>query len=231
LPARTPVLLLTAAVLSSGCVAAPPPAAVTPSTTRRVLSSESAKQRSAEITVRVRNRACDFLATGSGFAVGRNLLVTNRHVVEEAEQLQLDTWDGTSIAVEVHSVAYLNDLALIQTIQNLPRVAELAPGDPRDGASVSVVGFPLGGPMTTTAGKVVDTVTGTELGEESRVVRITAKVRHGNSGGPLLDAEGRVAGVVYAIERGSGYGLAIPVSVLRSFLAAGSPDETPEPCS
>jgi S1-C subfamily serine protease len=227
---RFPVLLVAAAVLTSGCVAAPPPAAVAPPTTRRVLSTESAGQRSAEITVRVRNRACDFLATGSGFAVGRNLLVTNRHVVEEAEQLQLDTWDGKSIAVEVHAVAYLNDLALIQTIQNLPRVAELAPGDPRDGATVSVVGFPLGGPMKTTKGRVVDTVTGTELGEEGRVVRITAKVQHGNSGGPLLDAEGRVAGVVYAIERSSGYGLAIPVSALRQFLAAGTPAGSPEPC-
>jgi S1-C subfamily serine protease len=47
------------------------------------------------------------VATGSGFAVGpRRRLVTNRHVVEGAEELQLDTWDGRSVSVAVHRVAF-----------------------------------------------------------------------------------------------------------------------------
>jgi S1-C subfamily serine protease len=131
-----------------GCVAPPPeagPPASLPSG-RPELAAESARQRAAEVTMRVRNRSCDGVATGSGFAVGPRRLVTNRHVVEGAEELQLDTWDGRSVSVAVHRVAYLHDLALIATLEPLPRVALLAADDPEPGARVTAVGFPLGGP-------------------------------------------------------------------------------------
>jgi S1-C subfamily serine protease len=206
-----------------GCVASPPAPTAPPSlpSDKRVLAADSARQQAREVTVRVRNRGCSFLATGSGFAVSAHRLVTNRHVVEGAEQLQLDSWDGRSISVAVHRVAYLHDLALIETVEALPRVARLAGGDPEPGAEVSAVGFPLGGPLAQTRGSVVDLVPGAHLGETGRVLRITAAVRHGNSGGPLLDDAGRVVGVVYASETRTGYGLAIPVSSLRTLLGDG----------
>jgi S1-C subfamily serine protease len=109
------------------------------------MAAESTRQRAREVTVRVRNRGCSFVATGSGFAVTAHRLVTNRHVIEGAEQLQLDSWDSRSIPVAVHRVAYLHDLALIETVEDLPRVARLATGDPEPGAEVAAVGFPLGG--------------------------------------------------------------------------------------
>ena len=140
-----------------GCVAPPPeagPPASLPSG-RPELAAESARQRAAEVTMRVRNRSCDGVATGSGFAVGPRRLVTNRHVVEGAEELQLDTWDGRSVSVAVHRVAYLHDLALIETLEPLPRVALLAADDPEPGARVAAVGFPLGGPLLDHAGQVV----------------------------------------------------------------------------
>jgi S1-C subfamily serine protease len=203
-----------------GCVTSPP--APTPPPTlpsgEPVLAADSARQQAREVTVRVRNRGCSFVATGSGFAVTAHRLVTNRHVVEGAEQLQLDSWDGRSISVAVHRVAYLHDLALIETVEALPRVARLAGGDPGPGAAVSAVGFPLGGPLAQTRGTVVDLAPGARLGETGKVLRITAAVRHGNSGGPLLDDAGRVVGVVYASENRTGYGLAIPVSSLRTLL-------------
>jgi S1-C subfamily serine protease len=124
-----------------GCVAPPPqagPPASLPSG-RPELAAESARQRAAEVTMRVRNRSCDGVATGSGFAVGPRRLVTNRHVVEGAEELQLDTWDGRSVSVAVHQVAYLHDLALIATLEPLPRVALLAADDPEPGARVTGV--------------------------------------------------------------------------------------------
>ena len=98
-----------------GCVT-PPPGAPPPSSLpsgQPQLAAESAGQRAAEVTMRVRNRGCDSVATGSGFAVAPRRLVTNRHVVEGADELQLDTWDGRSISVAVYRVAYLHDLALI----------------------------------------------------------------------------------------------------------------------
>jgi S1-C subfamily serine protease len=204
----------------SGCVTSPPAPAPTPTlpSGKRVMAADSARQRAREVTVRVRNRGCDFLAIGSGFAVTDRRLVTNRHVVEGADQLQLDSWDGRSISVAVHRVAYLHDLALVETVEAMPRVAPLARGDPEPGARVSAVGFPLGGPLAQTQGSVVDLVPGARLGETGKVLRITAEIRHGNSGGPLLDDAGQVVGVVYASEKRTGYGLAIPVSSLRSLL-------------
>jgi hypothetical protein len=83
---RVAGLLVAAGVVLAlpGCVAPPPeagPPASLPSG-RPELAAESARQRAAEVTMRVRNRSCDGVATGSGFAVGPRRLVTNRHVVE-----------------------------------------------------------------------------------------------------------------------------------------------------
>jgi S1-C subfamily serine protease len=219
-------------VALAGCVASPPAPAPPPSlpSGKPVMAADSARQLAREVTVRVRNRGCDFLATGSGFAVTARRLVTNRHVVEGAEQLQLDSWDGRSISVDVHRVAYRHDLALIETVEALPRVAQLAAGDPRPGAEVSAVGFPLGGPLARTRGAVVDLVPGARLGETGKVLRITAAVRHGNSGGPLLDDAGQVVGVVYASEKRTGYGLAIPVSSLRALLGDDQLLVRPQAC-
>jgi S1-C subfamily serine protease len=214
-----------------GCVA-PPPEAAPPSSLpsrRPELAAESAGQRAAEVTMRVRNRGCDSVATGSGFAVGPRRLVTNRHVVEGAEELQLDSWDGRSISVAVHRVAYLHDLALIETLAPLPRVARLAADDPEPGTRVTAVGFPRGGPLTQTRGKVIDRVPGA-LREHGKVLRVSAAVTHGSSGGPLLDRAGQVVGVIYAGETRTGYGLAIPVSTLRSLLGDRALLGLPEPC-
>jgi S1-C subfamily serine protease len=225
--------LAAAMLLLSGCVAAPPAPTPPPTlpATRPVLASDSDQQRAAEIAVRVRNRGCDFLATGSGFAVDKHLLVTNRHVVEGAEELQLDTWDGRSVQVAVHRVTYAHDLAVIETLEPLPRVARLAAADPQAGARVSVVGFPKGGPLRQRQGTIVDQVDGDQLDDTGAVLRIDARVEHGNSGGPLLDASGRVAGVVYAIQTATGYGLAIPVSSLKRLLEDHADlSAGPEPC-
>jgi S1-C subfamily serine protease len=225
--------VLVAVVLAlPGCVASPPEAAPPPSLPggRPELAEESARQRAAEVTMRVRNRGCDSVATGSGFAVAPRRLVTNRHVVEGAEELQLDTWDGRSVSVAVHRVAYLHDLALIETLEPLPRVAQLAGEDPGPGAAVTAVGFPRGGPLTQTRGRVVDLVAGV-LGETGRVLRVRVAVTHGSSGGPLLDQAGRVVGVIYAGEPDTGLGLAIPVSTLRRLLGDRDLLGFPEPCA
>jgi serine protease DegQ len=209
-----------ALLVLSGCVASPPgltPPASLPDS-KPVLAAESDRQHAAEITVRVRNRGCAFVATGSGFAAAANLLVTNQHVVDGAEELQLDAWDGRSIRVAVHQVAFLHDLALVQTVEPLARVARLAAADPAPRTHVSVVGFPRGGPLKQRNGIVIDAVAGRRLEETGKVLRITAAVEHGNSGGPVLNDAGQVVGVVYAIEKATGYGLAIPVSSLKKLV-------------
>jgi S1-C subfamily serine protease len=231
---RTPVRVLIAAtaLLVSGCVQAPPPGKqpVAVPDTLPGLAVDSRQQRDTEITVRVRNRGCASLASGSGFAVASNVLVTNKHVVEEADELQLDTWDGRSVLVRVHQVAFANDLALVETADPLPRVAELATGDPSAGTAVSVIGYPLGGRLERSGGAVIDQVPGDRLGNAGSVLRISAKVQPGNSGGPLVNGDGLVVGVVYAIERATGYGLAIPVSSLRAVMSQQQLYQPPHAC-
>jgi hypothetical protein len=79
------------------------------------------------------------------------------------------------------------------------------PPTPRRGDPVTAVGYPLGGPLTLSRGVALGTVLDRDLSID--VLRITARIEHGNSGGPLLDSHGRVVGVVYAIETRTGYGL------------------------
>jgi len=69
------------------------------------------------------------------------------------------------------------------------------------------------------------------LGEREKVLRVSAAVTHGSSGGPLLDRAGQVVGVIYAGETRTGYGLAIPVSTLRTLLGDPALLGLPAPCA
>ena len=65
---------------------------------------------------------------------------------------------------------------------------------------MTVLGFPLGGELRLLPGTLVDEVSGTSFDIPGHVMRLTAAVQPGNSGGPVLDANGKVVGVVFAIE-------------------------------
>jgi S1-C subfamily serine protease len=190
------------------------------------LSRDSAKRRAQKLTIRVRNVGCKGVARGSGFAIAPDILVTNRHVLAGADALQVSTWNGRTYPVSFASVGVLGDLGLAEVEGRLPLVGRFGPA-PEAGDVVTAVGYPRGGPLTLSEGAVVDRIDGGELGVPGAVVRLTARVRPGNSGGPLLDRRGRVAGIVYAIERSTGFGLAIPVDTLRRLARIGGFEELP----
>ncbi|HZO95869.1 MAG TPA: trypsin-like peptidase domain-containing protein [Gaiellaceae bacterium] len=192
------------------------------------LISRSLRRRAEEMVVRVRNVSCEGIATGSGFALDAHTLLTNRHVLAGASQLEVSTWDGHDLAVSTAEVGALVDLGVASVDGTLPRAASSFAGAVA-GEAVTVVGFPLGGPLTLSRGRVVDLVAGARLGVPGPVLRLTADVRPGNSGGPVLDGRGRVVGIVYGIELSTGYGLAIPLDTLRKLVAAGGFEAVP-PC-
>jgi S1-C subfamily serine protease len=190
------------------------------------LISDSLRRKAEEMVVRVRNIGCEGVATGSGFALDAHTLVTNRHVLAGASELEVSTWDGHLLRAPTAEVGALVDLGVATVQGNLPRAAS-AYADARAGRRIEVVGFPLGGPLTFSDGRVIDFVDGASLGIPGRVMRITANVQPGSSGSPVLDTRGRVVGIVYAIERATGLGLAIPMQTLKSLVARGGFETVP----
>jgi S1-C subfamily serine protease len=237
------------AVLATGCVEAPDAAAfadsddlprvATPTAVTEVptvdailparVRARSVERRAREMTVRIRGTGCGALGTGSGFAIGGGIIVTNRHVIEDATTISLNTWDGASLDASVEGVDYTDDLALVRIDRELPSAGRLATEDPVTGADVTVIGYPLGGQQELTSGRVVDYAR-LETDEGPRVVRLSTEIWPGNSGGPVLDDDGRVVGVVFAIERATDYALAVPISHLRDVLDNGTAREDMRGC-
>jgi S1-C subfamily serine protease len=210
------------ALVLTACVPAPPP--LTTEATDLVqlddlelpeVAATSVLRRAQQITVRIRALGCDQLGLGSGFVLPGNVVVTNRHVVAAPKEVSVNTWDGTSLRAEVSGIAIDSDLAILQLADevDLP-VAELRADPVEPGEPVIVVGYPGGGPATVSTGEVVSLIEGEMLDEPADVIRVDAEIRQGNSGGPLLDEDGKVVGVVFALDVGSGDGLVVPIDTL-----------------
>jgi len=170
------------------------------------------------MAVRIRNVGCGELSTGSGFALDERTVITNRHVVADADRIQISTYDGREIDAVSASVADVADLALLRTAEPLATVPGLAEVDAEVGEPVTVVGYPRGGQLSTASGSVLgyelDTL-GSDLG---MVGRTNAQVDHGSSGSAVLGSEGQVVGVVYAMDMLSNSYM-VPVSTLHDLLA------------
>lgn len=190
------------------------------------LSQDSFRRKATQITMRVRNLTCQGVGSGSGFAVDAHTLVTNRHVVAGASSLEVNTADGRSLDVSAARVGVLGDIAFVTVDETLPVAADLT-GRAVQGTDIAAVGYPLGGPFTITRGVVIDRVDGGNFNVQGEVLRISAEVQPGNSGGPLLDRTGRVAGVVYAIEIATGFGLAIPMNTVNTLIAEAGFEDVP----
>lgn len=216
--------LLAVAVVLAGCVAAPPPLVAGEGTDDLEqladldlpeVAATSVLRQAQSITVRIRNLGCDRLGLGSGFVLPGDLVVTNRHVVAEPREVTVNTWDGRSLRADVSGIAVDSDLAILQLAGDIDLpVAELREEPVEAAEPIIVVGYPGGGPATITTGEVVSLVEGELLDEPADVIRVDAEIRQGNSGGPLLDEEGRVIGVVFALDVASGDGLAVPIDTL-----------------
>ena len=192
------------------------------------LARDSAERKARKLTVRVRNVSCLGVGVGSGFAIAKDVLVTNRHVLAGAQSIEVSTWDGRTLSATRAEVGVLGDLGLAYVSGRLPQVGTYG-APPRAGDAVTVVGYPGGGELTFSRGTVLDLRPGRRYGIEGRIMRLTARVIPGNSGGPVLDRRGKVAGVVYAYEIATGLGLAIPVDTLRRLVREGGYEPVP-PC-
>ena len=167
--------------------------------------------------LRVRNVGCGTVSTGSGFAISDHAFITNRHVVGGANLLQVSTFDGHDVEVTTAGATIVADLAIVWTVQSLPATVRLAQSNPAKGAAVTAVGFPLGGPLTTSHGKVLGYARD-PVGWSSKPMLLNdAPIEHGSSGSALLNDDGELVGVVYAVT-GPGSYYAVPVEILSKVL-------------
>lgn len=181
--------------------------------------------------VRVDVNLCDGWAKGSGFVLRPGHIITNAHVVEGGTDATFDKPGGSSGSATGWSANTTEDLADVTTSDPTPPPLTLATADPVPGDQVRVVGYPLGGPLTVTSGRVIEFVDGEQYGQPGPVIRISAAIRPGNSGGPLIDSHGRVLGVVFAVQIADGVALAIPASRLSADLPGlGSMAVAPTVC-
>ena len=217
-------------LLLSACLASPPdpetPAATAPTAeptpvTVEPLRAEGTERFAREVTLRVRNLGCGRVVTGSAVAIAGDLLVTNRHVVEGAEALEVTTWDGVTMTVDIARAATSHDIAVAEVNGALPDAAAVAPDDPEPGDRVLVAGYPGGGALSVAEGRMVARTSDRLFGADAGALALDVEVAPGSSGGPVLDPDGRVVGVIYALSVDDGRGLAVPVSALRDALEAG----------
>jgi len=134
---------------------------------------------------------------GTGFVVAPGLLVTNHHVVDDCDAIEVVASDGRRPATIVDSVQIV-DLALLRVYGLRGGVASLRTQSPvLLGESATVFGFPLGGALSSTGNFTTGVVSSLRgLRDAAGEIQITAPVQPGNSGGPVLDRAGLVIGVV-----------------------------------
>ena len=142
---------------------------------------------------------------GSGFFISADgYAVTNNHVVENAEKVEVTTDDGKTYSAKVIGTDPRTDLALIKVDGTDFPFVKFADGEPRIGDWVLAVGNPFGLGGTVTAGIVSARGRDIGAGPYDDFIQIDAPVNKGNSGGPAFDIDGKVIGVNTAIFSPSG---------------------------
>ncbi|WP_304306650.1 S1C family serine protease [Pseudacidovorax intermedius] len=166
--------------------------------------------------------------------VDKGVILTNLHVVAGAQKIKVTFFDGLESVATVTGVQPENDLAVLQA-QKIPddlvaatmkSTADLRPGD-----QVAAVGFPFGIGPSVSAGVVSGLKRSFQSPEGrqelSNLIQFDAAANPGNSGGPLINMDGEVLGIVTAILNPTqqrtfiGIGFAVPIENAAS--AVGSP--------
>jgi len=164
--------------------------------------------------------------TGSGFVYDdAGHIVTNNHVIENADEIEVVLVDGTALPAEVVGTDSYYDLAVISVDPAALNAAPLplgTAGTLRVGQRVLAIGNPFGLDRTLTTGiisaldRTIESESGSLVGN---VIQTDAAINPGNSGGPLLNSRGDVIGVNTSIQTTTGgsvgIGFAVPISAVR----------------
>ncbi len=166
---------------------------------------------------------------GSGFFIdNQGHILTNNHVVNNADQVKVTLHDGTELNAKVLGTDVNNDLAVLQVDSGkVSGIAPLAPGDSdqiKPGQMAIALGSPYGLEGSITVGVISGvgrSIHGQSQREIPNLIQTDAAINPGNSGGPLLDSSGEVIGINTAIQpSANSIGYAIPINLAKSMLPA-----------
>jgi serine protease Do len=162
---------------------------------------------------------------GSGFVVdSAGLIVTNNHVIADADEVTVTLGDDTSLKAEVVGRDSVTDLALlrVQPKQPLPAVSWGDSSKARVGDWVLAIGNPFGLGGTVTSGIVSARARDIHAGPYDDFLQTDASINRGNSGGPMFNLAGEVIGINTAIFSPSGgsigIGFAIPSALAQPII-------------
>jgi S1-C subfamily serine protease len=172
---------------------------------------------------------------GSGFVVDRaGEIATNAHVVttgqnaalKRAKSVYVQFGDGNQVAAQIVGADPNSDVALIKVKPKGLKLQPLSLGDSDAvivGQPVAAIGSPFGEPQSLSVGVISGlnrTIDSLNRFKISSAIQTDAAINHGNSGGPLVDAQGRVLGINSQIQStgggGEGVGFAVPVKSVKT---------------
>jgi 2-alkenal reductase len=167
--------------------------------------------------------------SGTGFFItDSGYIVTNNHVVEGTQEVNIVLSDGTQQQATIVGTDLYSDIAVLKTDGSVPAIARLGNSDVlQPGESVIAIGSPLGNFKNTVTvgvvsatGRAIDTGNGYQIED---LIQTDAAINHGNSGGPLVNLAGEVVGVNTLVVRSTGsgdvaegLGFAIPVNTAQA---------------
>jgi len=172
--------------------------------------------------VRILSNSCGLGVAGSGWVIARGIVVTNAHVVAGSSDTTVSP-NGTDDRLKATAITIdpSNDVAILH-VPELTRPILHFSRDVRYAEPAAVLGYPQNGPYRALAARVGRT--GTVLANNAygqrlvqrKVLGFRANVQPGNSGGPLVDRAGRVAGTVFSkVTVGPAGGYAVPDDIVR----------------
>ncbi len=159
---------------------------------------------------------------GSGFIIHKEgLILTNAHVIDGSEELQVSLADGRLFRGQVIGVDKITDVGLvkIQSPEPLPILPLGSSERLKIGEWVMAIGSPFGLEQSVTVGIV--SAKGRSLGRSPfhGFIQIDAAINPGNSGGPLINTRGEVVGInTMILARGQGLGFSLPIDLVKRIL-------------
>jgi S1-C subfamily serine protease len=183
----------------------------------------------ADSVVKILGSACGLGIEGSGWVAGPELVVTNAHVVAGQKDTRV-LLRGRQPGLDAQVLAFdpKNDVSVLR-VPGLKATPLDIVQTPKSGTSAAILGFPGNGPYDVRAGRIGATrevITQDAYGQgpvRRSITSLRGAVRSGNSGGPMVDSEGRVVTTVFAATTsGPRGGFGVPNALVRAALAKAS---------